>query len=135
MLVSICLAMSVGFTPLGRRVFMLLATIYFFEDGEYISPAGYFLGAMLAEVALWNSASQKDTRIIKRKTFLRWVGEHCALIMFLAVLGFVFQQPETLERATYPRVVYGFIKMYLIPYAGKSHVSFFVHLLKFCHLV
>jgi hypothetical protein len=95
-------------------------TIYYFEDGEYVSLSGYFLGAILAEITQWQLSSAKDTRAHNKKSWRwNWIGEFCALVLFLVVLFFVLQTPERLERATYPRSIYQFTKQYLIPSGRK----------------
>jgi len=109
MLISVCLTISVGFTPRGRRIFMLIMAIYFFLDGEYISPSGYFLGALLAEMAHWQIASEKDTsrdhHVVDRTRWWRWGVEGCAIGMLLVVLFLITRSPEVLLHAKYTRIL------------------------------
>jgi hypothetical protein len=125
MLLFLGLTMFVQFTCFWRRVFLIYATAYFFENGEF-SPALFYAGALLAEISLVVSLQPQtitpahDNRGVSQpwKMLLKkyWPVALAILALFIGS-----SPPEGQHRAAYSRFLWTFFERHITPNGGTHY--------------
>src|SRR5436190_3829856 len=106
LLVFLVLTVTAAHRISVRRGILVLATLYFFNSGEFLGPFCFFSGALLADLSLVLNAKTPNTNRYTPFLWQRWqsvVAEKgpLALAMFALLLGTL--PPENQDFLTYSR--------------------------------